>query len=473
MKKIYFRADASATIGYGHFIRTLALADMLKDDFDCTFFTCHPTSYQVSEMEKVCPFIPLQEETHSADFLSHLQGDEIVVLDNYFFTTDYQLAIKQKGCRLVCIDDMHDKHYVADVVINHGLTDESLFDVEPYTKLCLGFDWALLRHPFIEAVKKQRCHTIGGIEKVTITFGGCDDFDATGYYASNLLESKNIKSITAVVGDAYKPIHPISQDRRLTYCSGLSAEQMADLFRQSDLVICSASTVCIEALFCNTKVAAGWFVDNQMDFYNLVTAKGWVIGLGNVEHPYIDMDALNASTVPCASIGKDIRQNYCQLFHNLQDGYYLRNVRFQDLDLLFHWANDSTVRNNAFNTDPIEYGGHCQWFANCMQRDDVQIFILVKNSALVGQVRFNIEEGKAEIDYSISSESRGKGLGNVIIRLGIEEANRMGIKELIAKVKDKNIPSQRVFLNNGFMCNEDILTFEGVKSYNYLMREPY
>lgn len=68
MKKIYFRADASATIGYGHFIRTLALADMLKDDFDCTFFTCHPTSYQVSEMEKVCPFVTLQEETHYDEF---------------------------------------------------------------------------------------------------------------------------------------------------------------------------------------------------------------------------------------------------------------------------------------------------------------------------------------------------------------------------------------------------------------------
>lgn len=231
MQKIYLRADASAAIGYGHFIRTLALADMLKDDFDCTFFTCHPTPYQVSEMEKVCPFIPLQEESHYDEFLSLLQGDEIVVLDNYFFTTDYQRTIKEKGCCLVCVDDMHDKHYVADVVINHGLTDESLFDVEPYTKLCLGGDWALLRHPFIEAVKEQRCHTIGSIEKVTITFGGCDDFDATGYYASNLLESKNVKSITAVVGDAYKPIHPISQDRRLTYCSGLSAEQMADLFR--------------------------------------------------------------------------------------------------------------------------------------------------------------------------------------------------------------------------------------------------
>ena len=36
-QRIYFRADAGREIGYGHFIRTLALADMLKDDFDCVF----------------------------------------------------------------------------------------------------------------------------------------------------------------------------------------------------------------------------------------------------------------------------------------------------------------------------------------------------------------------------------------------------------------------------------------------------
>ena len=130
LKKNYFRADAA--IGYGHFVRTLALADMLKADFACTFFTCHPTAYQIGEMEQVCPYVALREETHFDDFLSRLRGDEIVVLDNYFFTTDYQRAIKEKGCRLVCVDDMHDKHYVADVVINHGQTDENLFSAEAY-----------------------------------------------------------------------------------------------------------------------------------------------------------------------------------------------------------------------------------------------------------------------------------------------------------------------------------------------------
>lgn len=148
MKKVYFRADASANIGYGHFVRTLALADILKDNFDCIFFTCHPTLYQIKEMGKVCRYVALDSKTHFDDFLSSLQGDEIVVLDNYFYHTEYQREIKNKGCKLVCIDDIHDKHYVADVLINPSLTDVSLFDVEPYTNLCLGFEWMLLRKAF-------------------------------------------------------------------------------------------------------------------------------------------------------------------------------------------------------------------------------------------------------------------------------------------------------------------------------------
>ena len=80
-RNIYFRADASDTIGYGHFTRMLSLAGMLKDDFCCTFFTCHPTPYQVEEMRKVCPSVSLREDTHHDDFLSRLRGDEIVVLE--------------------------------------------------------------------------------------------------------------------------------------------------------------------------------------------------------------------------------------------------------------------------------------------------------------------------------------------------------------------------------------------------------
>ena len=82
-RKIYFRADASATIGYGHFVRTLALADMLKNDFDCTFFTSSPSAYQIEEMGKVCNHISLNEETKFEDFINLLEGDEIQHHDHH------------------------------------------------------------------------------------------------------------------------------------------------------------------------------------------------------------------------------------------------------------------------------------------------------------------------------------------------------------------------------------------------------
>lgn len=321
-QRVYFRADAGADIGYGHFIRTLALADMLKEDFDCTFFTCHPTSYQVSGMEKVCPFVILQEETHYNNFLSYLQGDEIVVLDNYFFTTDYQCAIKKKGCRLICIDDMHDKHYIADVVINHGQTNPALFDTESYTKLCLGFDWALLRRPFLEAAKRKSIFS-DRIEKIVVCFGGSDIHDITGYFVNQVLRLCTVSSVTAVVGDAYISHSLCTKNNRLIYRSRLTAQEMADLFCNSDLVICSASSVCIEALACGAKVAAGWYVDNQKEFYDLLISNGWVIGLGNVKQPSVEICSMNFGLPIAVNLDGFMQERYISLFQTLEKKYAL------------------------------------------------------------------------------------------------------------------------------------------------------
>lgn len=465
MQKIYFRADASVSIGYGHFIRTLALADMLKDNFECTFFTCHPTSYQMSEMEKVCPFVTLQEETHYDDFLSHLKGDEIVVLDNYFFTTIYQRAIKQKGCRLVCIDDMHDKHYVADVVINHGQTNPEIFDVEPYTKLCLGFDWALLRKPFLEAAKNKR-NSSDRIEKVAICFGGSDIHDITGYFVNQILQLTAVSSVTAVVGDAYTPHSVCEEDSRLVYRSRLSAQEMSDLFCNSDLVICSASSVCIEALACGAKVVAGWYVDNQVDFYNFLISNNRIIGLGNVEQPTVDLRNVNLLHQTNTHMDGHIQERDVSLFQELELGYYLREARSADVDLLYHWVNDPMVRQNAFNTNQINYESHCNWFARCLHSEDVKIYILVKKEIPVGQVRLNIENGEALIDYSIASNYRGHGLGCVIIELISEKVVSMrNVDYLTAYVKFGNKPSQMVFIKNGFLECEDQLISDGVLKY--------
>ena len=243
------------------------MADMLKQDFDCTMFTQAPTDYQLREVQSVCPIVPLSDTDVKFDeFLDKLHGDEIVVLDNYFFTTDSQRAIKAKGCKLVCIDDMHDKHYVADVVINHGVDDPSLFDVERYTKLCLGYGYALLRKPFLET--HADILRVKGL--VVVCFGGSDPRNLTKRYAEHLIMSPWVSHIIAVVGDGYRFKDELSNMPNAEVRSCLFADAMANLFSSAEAVVCSASTTAYEALVCGAKVYAGWYVENQKDFYQML-----------------------------------------------------------------------------------------------------------------------------------------------------------------------------------------------------------
>lgn len=279
-RKIYFRADASATIGYGHFIRTLALADMLKNVFECTFFTSSPSAYQIGEMEKVCSFVTLNEDTKFEDFLNLLAGDEIVVLDNYFFTTQYMQQIKDKGCKLVCVDDMHNRHYPADVVINHGLTDPNLFDVAPYTKLALGLDYALLRKPFLTQpkIRKENDHWF-------VSFGGTDFDNMTAKFVGYLELNPTVKSITVVIGDAYNYRESLDGFRKIEIKKNLTADQMQQEMARAEYAILPSSSVCIEAIACGCKIASGYFVANQKEYTDAMASLHYIYPLGDL-HTY-------------------------------------------------------------------------------------------------------------------------------------------------------------------------------------------
>lgn len=256
-RKIFFRADAGQSIGYGHFIRTLALADMLKDDFDCVFYTQTPTEYQKHEMAAVCPYVELPaNDSRFEVFLGELKGDEIVVLDNYFYTTDYQKRIKEKGCKLVCIDDMHDKYYVADVVVNHGLARPDEFQCENYTRLCLGPQWTLLRKPFLVPIKETVRKN-----QLVVCIGASDPQHLTDKIVSMLFQIRVKYDIVVILGDtAY-----ISEEnrKRVKIMHNLSAQQMASLFETSSVGILPASSVRVEAVSRGLKVISGYFVDNQ------------------------------------------------------------------------------------------------------------------------------------------------------------------------------------------------------------------
>ena len=131
---------------------------------------------------------------------------------------------------------------------------------------------------------------------------------------------------------------------------------------------------------------------------------------------------------------------------------FLREAEPSDLDLLFEWANNEFVRQNAFNTKPITYEEHKKWFEKLLNdREQIQ-FIMYLGDEPVGQARLTVNMEEAEIDYSIAAEKRGMGYGKELIRLvqDIVYNEYASIKKLTAKVKASNAASIYCFRKNGF-----------------------
>lgn len=132
----------------------------------------------------------------------------------------------------------------------------------------------------------------------------------------------------------------------------------------------------------------------------------------------------------------------------------LRKAEMKDMDLIYEWANDSLVRANSFNSEPIPYESHVNWYKSMMVREDVRQYILVKDGVDVGQIRLNIDKtGKeAEIGYSIAKDHRGQGLGKTMLELAKQKIKEEvpSVEILIAQVKPENEASKKAFLNSGF-----------------------
>lgn len=285
-RKIYFRADADNQIGYGHFIRSLALADMLKNEFECIFVTKAPTDYQRSQVKEVCLLIELPNNDTRFDlFLDMLCGDEIVVLDNYFYNVDYQLKIKNIGCKLVCIDDFKDKAIVCDLLINTSVLETADLPLVNAPKKLLGLKWALLRKEF--RFNSRMAYNDG--KRVMICFGGADILNLTQKAINAVVGISEIEYIDVVIGDAKNKEDYLLDDRISVY-QGLSALEMSDLLCKSDFCIVSTSGIAFEAVALGCKVFSGYYVDNQLNLYNNLILNNYIYGLGDLRINDIVLD---------------------------------------------------------------------------------------------------------------------------------------------------------------------------------------
>jgi UDP-2,4-diacetamido-2,4,6-trideoxy-beta-L-altropyranose hydrolase len=105
----------------------------------------------------------------------------IIILDGYHFDSAFQLALKEKGCCVVVVDDYgHTRFYHADCILNQNLSAvQKLYTKRNCgTRLLLGAKFTMLRKEFLQYRGIQR-PTPARAQRILVTLGGSDPNNVT------------------------------------------------------------------------------------------------------------------------------------------------------------------------------------------------------------------------------------------------------------------------------------------------------
>lgn len=290
--RLVFRADGNATIGLGHLVRLLALADILRGLAPSLFLVREPTPATAQLIASAgWPLIALPPPADSlaeANWLAHefLQPSDVLILDGYEFTQAYQQLLRQSGCGLVYIDDLRAWPVVADVLINHspGVAPAE-YEALPAARLLLGPAFSLLRRPFIEQAALPLASPV--LASALVCFGGADPLGLTARTLAALLALPQVRRIGLLVGAAFAgeaalqdalAAHP---GREIQVHRNLGAAELVALLQAYDVAVVPASTVLIEALALGRPALTGYYADNQRALASYVHTHEQAFSVGN------------------------------------------------------------------------------------------------------------------------------------------------------------------------------------------------
>jgi RimJ/RimL family protein N-acetyltransferase len=150
----------------------------------------------------------------------------------------------------------------------------------------------------------------------------------------------------------------------------------------------------------------------------------------------------------------------------------VRRVSAADAALLWEWRNDDLVRQNSFSTAPIPWDDHQRWLAARLASPATVIYIIEDGQGPVAQVRYERRADEADVGISVAASARGRGYGRAALTETLEDAcAALGVRRIVALVKEDNVPSRRAFEGAGFDLLGSVLA-HGARCHKYLYRAP-
>ena len=476
--RLVLRADGNSQLGLGHVMRLLALAEVLRVDFEEIVFLIQSPDAAIRRLLQQAGLglldLPNCSPLVEGAAVAHLlRPTDVLVLDDYGFDYAYQLAVRPLVARLACLDDLHAFPLAADLVLNPagGITRAHYDLRQPAARLLAGPGYAPLRAAFQPPLEPEP--PVAPPSEVLLCLGGADPRQLTQATAAALLALPAVAHLHVVVGSAYVAWEALcawaaTQGPRLTLHRALPAGQLAALMQHCGAAVLSPSTISYEycaaggGLLLTLPTAA-----NQHDLDRFLRGAGLAL-------PYLAApNVLTAAEAPRLAVQLRLAQRHHfdglapqrlrQEFAALRlppAPLRLRPVQPTDSGQLLAWTNDPATRRQSFDPAPVPLARHETWLANQLAHPDRYLLLLAEDTDTgmpAGLIRFVITAASqaastATLSYSLAPECRGRGWAAPLLLAGTRAvlAQFLHIRQVVGEVKATNVASVRAFRRAGY-----------------------
>lgn len=256
--RVLFRADANKSIGRGHLSRCVAIADMLKENFDVSLICLEENRIYIQSLSInfSVKYISKEEDIFA---LANLR--DIVWIDGYNFSEAYKKRLRKKVYKLIETNDIPYEAKNVDVILNHTPAINKNHFGNTNAALYLGLKYSILRRTFLDHATKNTEEKKNTGKGVFICFGGADTYNLGEKFVSALLDrgfTLPIYWVSNKISNSYD----FSSDH-LFILNNLSEQEMIYYMQKSKVLIIPSSILSFEAIALRKPFFTCYFVDNQ------------------------------------------------------------------------------------------------------------------------------------------------------------------------------------------------------------------
>lgn len=341
-KKVFLiRADASAAMGMGHIMRTIALGQMLQDAKCEVHFATIAYNAEIIERLKAEFFIvhllnaPFSEASDAAS-LAEIARDisaTWIVVDGYHFSGSYEKTVKHEviSSKILTIDDVPRTHHSADVLLCQNFGAHSMnFITEVSTQKLLGLEYLLLRREFKKAQSEARIYSKHLPKRILVTLGGgTPQGDRANLKIARALSDFDANQVEVIFIAGKMSTNKAELNKCLSRNHRLldSSDSMAREMSQADIAIVAGGTSMWELMYLGVPFLAVALTEAQKDYIELLAEHKLCLNLGGYEglQPTYVKTAVTRLLVD-SMLQKECKRRYSDLIKPEMLGKKLLNI---------------------------------------------------------------------------------------------------------------------------------------------------